>query len=371
MQIGLAVHFGLAVLVGLGLLLTLPISADPGQALRAADDWLYVLQPDGAADIAAIQASSFDVVVIDYSSTGDVSGEFTAPQIAALKASGKVVLSYLSIGEAEDFRWYWDAAWNDDAAPDPDAPAWLGPFNPAFPDNYKVRYWDAAWQGILFGTTSGPQTSYLDRIVDQGFDGIYLDIIDAFYFWSEVEVERTRAQARQDMISLVQALANHARVIRGVPDFLIVPQNGEDIIWDDDDLLDVMGQGYLAAIEAIGVEDVFYDELSAQPAMDVTYRTELLDDYLAAGVVVLSTDYVWNAGNPTGASNITRYNDYQTQTLSRGYVPYAAVRDRDLNEILEIDAVGGLNEPQPKAGGATVFADGFESGSTSAWSSGR
>ena len=106
----------LAPWVLLAILLVAPASAlDP--RLTAINDWLYVLQPEGAADIDSITASDFDLVVMDYSSDGDASGEFTAAQIAALKASGKTVLAYLSIGEAETYRYYWDPTWNDDPTP--------------------------------------------------------------------------------------------------------------------------------------------------------------------------------------------------------------------------------------------------------------
>jgi cysteinyl-tRNA synthetase len=39
-----------------------------------------------------------------------------------------------------------------------------------------VRYWEDAWQQIIFGTDS----SYLDVIISQGFDGVYLDKIDSY-----------------------------------------------------------------------------------------------------------------------------------------------------------------------------------------------
>jgi cysteinyl-tRNA synthetase len=61
-------------------------------------------------------------------------------------------------------------------------PAWLLGENPDWPGNHKVRYWDSAWQSIIYGNDS----SYLKRIINAGFDGVYLDLIDAFeYFESE------------------------------------------------------------------------------------------------------------------------------------------------------------------------------------------
>ena len=355
----------------LALLLTTPAHARPlDPRLANLNDWLYVLQPSGAASLAAIQASAFDGVVIDYSSDGTGATQFTPAEIAALKASGKVVVAYMSIGEAESYRFYWNSTWNDGGPNDPDAPPWLGPENPDFAGNYKVRYWQPAWQQIIFGVQSGPSESYLDRILDQGFDGVYLDIIDAFTFWFE-QGERSRLQARNDMVAFVQGLAQHARLTRNRPDFLVFPQNGEDLIVDDSEQLDMLGLAYLDTIDGIGVEDVFYDELTLNPAPDITFRTGLLQSYLQAGGdrrIVISVDYVWDPTNPTAPANVNRHNDYKSKATNAGYLPYAALRDRNLDEILNVPASGGFTPAQPlPGGGGLIFYDGFETGDTSGW----
>lgn len=359
-------------LASLLILILLPSSAfslDP--RLATVNDWLYVLQPSGSAGVGPIAASAFDLAVIDYASEGDAGSELTPAEIATLKAGGRVVLAYLSIGEAETYRFYWDADWNDEPAPDPDAPSWLGPFNPDFPDNYKVRYWQAGWQSLLFGTAGGASASYLDRIIDQGFDGIYLDIIDAFTFWSEEVGERSREQARQDMIALVSDLVHYARVTRGVSNFLVFPQNGLDVIVDDDELIDASGAAYLAAIDGVGVEDLFYDETSPQNAADTQFRRDLLNAYLDFGGdqrLVILVDYVWNESAPSGGANVARYNDFHQRALADSYQPYAAVRDRDLDEILTVAVGSGFSFAQPKADAGGIFADSFQAGNTSAWS---
>ena len=79
----------------------------------------------------------------------------------------------MSIGEAEDYRFYWDTAWESNE------PEWLEGENPDWPGNYKVQYWEPDWQAIIFG---GPD-AYLDIIIAAGFDGVYLDIIDAFEYF--------------------------------------------------------------------------------------------------------------------------------------------------------------------------------------------
>ena len=85
----------------------------------------------------------------------------------------RLVIAYMSIGEAEDYRFYWRKEW--DYRP----PVWLGDENPDWDGNFKVHYWEPEWQEIIFGQ----ENSYLDKILEAGFDGVYLDIIDAFEYY--------------------------------------------------------------------------------------------------------------------------------------------------------------------------------------------
>ncbi len=70
-----------------------------------------------------------------------------------------------------------------------------------------------------------------------------------------------------------------------------------------------------------------------------------------------------------GAANVSRTNDFESKALARGYIPYAGVTDRGLDEIVTFTATGGLAAAQPKANTFLVFRDGFESGATGGWSS--
>ena len=104
---------------------------------------------------------------------------FSAAEITGLKTKqngGKrFVVAYMSIGEAEDYRYYWQNGWNTSP------PGWLDKENPDWAGNYKVKYWQEDWQNIICNT----ETSYLKKILDAGFDGVYLDIIDAFEYFEE------------------------------------------------------------------------------------------------------------------------------------------------------------------------------------------
>lgn len=320
--------------------------ADP--RLAAVKDFFYVLQMD-KANLAALANTRFDLLVMDYARYGDEDSEFTPAQIASIRKGGtsgcpKVVLAYMSIGEAEDYRFYWKESW------EPGSPAWLGPENPDWEGNYKVRYWMPGWQSLILGTRSGPGKSYLDRIIDQGFDGVYLDIIDAFQYWSDDEgpQERTRLQARRDMAAFLKRIRSYARVKRGKTGFLVVPQNGSDIVWNDDGVLDAVGLDYLAACDGIGQEDLWYDETDPQPAASVRWTLKALGVFRSKGKKVLSIDYVWDPVQPLATANIARFNDYYARALAQSFVPYAGNRNRALRDIVLVRKEKGFRYAQPR-----------------------
>ncbi len=252
------------------------------------NDFTYQLQE---IDLDAIGDTKFDLVVIDYSSDGSESGRFSTEEIDALKNStgvSKRVLAYMSIGEAENYRFYWEESWDadKDGQPDTDAPAWLGPSNPDWPGNYKVRYWEPEWQSIIFGSS----TSYLDKIIESGFDGVYLDIIDAYEYWgSDGESGEDRETAEQEMVDFVVKISEYAKGKNS--DFGIFPQNGA-----------ALGayKEYINAVTGIGQEDIYYgyDDDGQKTPRNVTKELEgYLDVFIDAGKLVLTIDYPFNSSD--------------------------------------------------------------------------
>ncbi|RLC89694.1 MAG: hypothetical protein DRI77_15475 [Chloroflexi bacterium] len=263
--------------------------------LPAVNDFLYQLQNLNLTDVGN---TAYDLVVMDYAADGDDATAFTAAQIAALKDSpggDKIVLAYMSIGEAEDYRFYWQSGWT------PGDPAWLDAANPDWPGNYKVHYWDPVWQTIIF--------SYTDRLLDAGFDGAYLDIIDAYEYYAD----QGRTTAAQEMADFVAAIRAHARA--SDPDFYIFPQNAPELA---DEVT-----GYLSSVDGIGQEDIYYgyedDDVKTPPA--ITAELEgYLDLFKNGGKLVLTVDY---------ATTQEHIDDAYAQSQAKGYVPFVTVRDLD------------------------------------------
>jgi len=287
-----------------------PPAGLPAPGWSAVDDFAYQLQN---IDLAELGDSRFDLLVIDYSADGSHETRFSSAEIGTLKASpggSKLVLAYMSIGEAEDYRWYWQPSWDADrdGRPDPGAPTWLGRENPDWDGNYKVRYWDPAWQKIIFGTSE----SYLDLILDAGFDGVYLDIVDAFEYWGpEGESGSGRETAEQDMVDFVRAIAHYARVTRGRTGFGVFPQNGEALVRHPE---------YLEAVTGIGREDTWNSGNDPQPPEETAFVLAYLDQFRQAGKLVLVIDY---------ATRPALIDDFYPRARTRGFLPYASVRALD------------------------------------------
>jgi cysteinyl-tRNA synthetase len=147
--------------------------------LKDAQNFLYLINPDThtskANFLEEVRGTNYDVIIIDL--FFDELDELTFDDVASLKVKSnggsRLVISYMSIGEAEDYRFYWQMEWKSSP------PSWMERENPDWPGNFKVRYWEEEWQDIIYGNAG----SYLKKILDAGFDGVYLDIIDAYEYF--------------------------------------------------------------------------------------------------------------------------------------------------------------------------------------------
>ncbi|MFQ6033499.1 MAG: hypothetical protein ACE5KR_01400, partial [Candidatus Bipolaricaulia bacterium] len=91
------------------LLLFLVIGCSGRASLQGLRSFLYQLQN---ADVEEIIRSGFKLVVMDYSKDGSDEERYSPEEIRQLRDHGITPLAYLSIGEAEDYRFYWQEAWD-------------------------------------------------------------------------------------------------------------------------------------------------------------------------------------------------------------------------------------------------------------------
>jgi cysteinyl-tRNA synthetase len=291
--------------------------SDAREALRKARSWGYQLQN---IDPRRLFPAPQDVLVLDGLSVGKAT-------LAALKrkkdGSRRVVLAYVNIGEAEDYRYYWKAAW----AKSP--PEWLGSANCRWKGDHRVRFWMAAWREIL----TGARDPYLGRLVDAGFDGMFLDRVDIHRFWL-----KENPQATAEMVRFVAELARWTRERK--PGFLVVPQNGEELLAND---------SYLDLIDAQAKEDLLFGDRGNDVANSDQRRERaagLIARVKAAGKPVFVVEYIKRPDNLALAKEkleelgfIGTYTGRSLSWLGLGGPPHPD--DRDTEPIMADDGSGG------------------------------
>ena len=246
--------------------------------------WGYQLQN---VDLQEFKESNFEIIVTDYSQDGSNDTTWSTDELNMVKEAGKILVSYISIGEAEDYRYYWQSSWLSGSKP-----TWLGDENPEWQGNYKVKYWEKGWQDIVY--------NYLDIIISQGFNGVYLDIIDAYEYYLDQGI----SNARNLMIDFVHNIFNFTRTKSG-SDFLIIPQNGEGLLNDSN---------YRSFISGIGIEDLFYqNDGSKNSQSDIEQREQFLDLLVNDDKFVLTVDYV---------KDTSKQADVYSSSRSKRYIPY-------------------------------------------------
>lgn len=242
------------------------------------------------ASYESLASTPFGIAVVDWEDA-----RLTKSEIQRIKQQGKTLVTYLSIGEAETYRDYWKKSWNTHP------PVFLEKENPQWPGNYKVKYWQDEWQQIILDK--------LRKIIALGYDGVYLDIVDAYWYFEE----KGNDSARQAMINFIIRLSKTAKALN--PEFLIIPQNAPELITD---------LAYLAAIDGLGKEDTWYNDDIPLVGKNHDYELHYLRDAIKAGKFVLATDYM---------EDPALQEDFITQAAKEGFIPFVGTRALDKSNI--------------------------------------
>ncbi|XDA97331.1 MJ1477/TM1410 family putative glycoside hydrolase [Sulfitobacter sp. LCG007] len=263
--------------------------------------YLYQLQ---GASYEKLKATKFRVAVVDPDDSG-----LTAAEVANLTgAQGKLLYAYTSIGEAEDYRDYWNDDWSTKK------PDFVLGENPDWDGNYRVEFWDPAWQAIVYDR--------IDDLLAKGYNGAYLDIVDGYTVDEVIAAyPGSEEELRQAMIDFVVGISEHAKAVN--PDFAIIPQNAVGLVGlSDDGPEGGPNTAYLDAIDGMGVEDLWFDDNR------VSDWTQGDLDFIAlaqaAGKFVLATSY------PT---HDAKQASFVSKALAAGLIPFIA--DRELTGVID------------------------------------
>ncbi|THV40118.1 glycoside hydrolase [Glycomyces buryatensis] len=244
---------------------------DRPDAPSPADSWVYQLSGYTDDGLGALAAAEQETAVIDLARDGG-DDYFTADEIGALHEAGKTVYAYFTIGSIETYRPEYPAVAETDLV--------LNHWD-EWPDEYFTAYWDERWWDLVVRPR-------LDQAIAAGFDGVYLDVPNAY---EEIDLSLVPGEDRESlarkMVDLIVAVDEYAEAAGA--DLAVFPQNAPELR---------EYPGYLEAIDGIGVEDLFF--LDQDVPCDEDWCEENLEHVRAisaAGTTVLAVDYAREAAN--------------------------------------------------------------------------
>jgi len=300
--------------------------------------WAYQIQDvNSRRALRELEESRYDMLVLEPTRTDWSSDDKyfdTRGMVERLKGSRaydgqhrKLVIAYIDIGEAEDWRWYWDWSkeWPErDPLPD-DWPDYILTHDPdGWEGNYPLVYWDERWKDIVIygrnqdSTPFGNYNSIIDQVIKDGFDGIYLDWVEAFE--NEAVIKEAVAQGRDpavEMIRFIGEMRDYAEQIN--PHFIIIQQNAASLCDGHPQLFTI--------IDAIAHEAIWYDGDATDRWSDrdgydiendmelIEYYLHFLDRYRDAGVPVFDCEYA-----------LEYAEEAYEKSDARGYIPYCTRR---------------------------------------------
>jgi uncharacterized protein (TIGR01370 family) len=255
---------------------------------------------------------------------------FTSDEIALISHDGeRPVLGYLNVSEIETHRDYWVdfSMLSDEPAGAAALPEWFGPQTGH--DEHLAAYWTSAWRDVLL--------ERVDRLMASGVNGVFLDDVLHYYTHATDENLRWPDSGRPDgpqdapslalaMMDLVIVLAERVRAW-DCNAFVIV-NNGVFIGRDANEAVKNGGakpvfEAFLAAVDGILVENAL------SPATHPDTRAAMEEDFLAAGLKVLTIDQLSQYGDGH-AADLRRRLAHEAR--SAGFIPYL-IEDAGFNRL--------------------------------------
>ncbi len=205
--------------------------------------WFYLIGDDPEPDVVEqIAASEYDMVALDFIPSEKNSTDYPMAEVAAQLHNAprpKLVIAYIDIGQAENYRAYWQPGWRVGN------PKWIVGADPdGWEGNFPVAFWYDEWQTIWLG-----EGGLLSQILAAGFDGVYLDWIEAYSDENVIDIaEQDSDDPVQEIIGWVGKISTF---VKGhCSDCVVIAQNAAELIEYDK---------YVTAIDALAQEQVWFD----------------------------------------------------------------------------------------------------------------
>jgi len=251
----------------------------------------YQLQDSSFDELKSLSTS---LLVIDPED-GDGDLQFTKEQISEIKKNKKYVIAYIDIGEAENWRTYYDSMPKDI----------IGMENPDWEDCYYVAFWQPYWEQLTYDR--------INKYLDSGYDGVYLDMIDVYEYWQKQGI----SSAKQDAINFVIDISNKVKGRNS--NLLVIPQNAVELLKEKD---------YINYIDGVGAEESFYynDAKASWSKWDLEY----LDYAISKGKFVLAIDY---------SKKLNNRCNFVNKAKAHKFTPFVSTKDLDTFVHFNCDSI--------------------------------
>jgi hypothetical protein len=183
----------LRAMVGLLWIITPGVASATSMTPDKVQSYLYAIGdlPTNSGVLEAVGKSPQDLFILSHGA-----GLPSLDRSIADPNNNKLIFSYIDVAEIMSFEYPSLFAGST-------LPPWFGKQNPGYPGLYTVQYWSPEWEKVVF--------SMVDEIIAQGYDGIFLDVLNGDYEWSDgtPEGNPVYSGAVQAMATLVTDIRNY------------------------------------------------------------------------------------------------------------------------------------------------------------------
>ncbi|MEW6534852.1 MAG: endo alpha-1,4 polygalactosaminidase [Candidatus Auribacterota bacterium] len=188
----------------------------------------------------------------------------SVPDPTAYKNAGITCIGYVSLGEVEDYRWYWKKIRNE---------AYILDENPDWKGNYYIDPRDKRWSDFFIRRV-------IPKILNKGYDGIFLDTIDTALYLEWRDPEKY-AGAKLAMAKIIREIR------KAYPEIIIISNNGIAML-----------ETFAGSVDIALVEDLytgfdFENERYTDQDADTTieWTKKLKQSQKKYGIQVITLDY--------------------------------------------------------------------------------